>query len=81
MPENQSVWRPRLWFDVERGCNTTDGQAIAIPISLWFDVERGCNTTDLLLFILKDLLWFDVERGCNTTEEKTHYSTDRCGLM
>ena len=34
-----------LWFDVERGCNTTNIKEHPRNDLLWFDVERGCNTT------------------------------------
>ena len=34
-----------LWFDVERGCNTTSTATGNGDVSLWFDVERGCITT------------------------------------
>ena len=34
-----------LWFDVERGCNTTYISDEGGMRLLWFDVERGCNTT------------------------------------
>ena len=56
-----------LWFDVERGCNTTFACGISFRAVLWFDVERGCNTTCLDPIRALWGLWFDVERGCNTT--------------
>ena len=41
----ESIANYQLWFDVERGCNTTL-DVLEVPVErLWFDVERGCNTT------------------------------------
>ena len=57
----------QLWFDVERGCNTTYAEKLSSIHQLWFDVERGCNTTGIPEFSPCQQLWFDVERGCNTT--------------
>ena len=56
-----------LWFDVERGCNTTYISDEGGMRLLWFDVERGCNTTLKPIVLKRAPLWFDVERGCNTT--------------
>ena len=56
-----------LWFDVERGCNTTATVVREVVVVLWFDVERGCNTTYGYTSVRGRALWFDVERGCNTT--------------
>ena len=56
-----------LWFDVERGCNTTRYFIFVLRCGLWFDVERGCNTTSGWRNARWQKLWFDVERGCNTT--------------
>ena len=42
---NKVTARRLLWFDVERGCNTTPVPAWETSDLLWFDVERGCNTT------------------------------------
>ena len=44
MDEARNI-RVALWFDVERGCNTTPHQGFLEKNKLWFDVERGCNTT------------------------------------
>ena len=50
-----------LWFDVERGCNTTL-HTRALPLGLlWFDVERGCNTTYRVALRFAPELCFDVE--------------------
>ena len=43
--KNPSPCKDVLWFDVERGCNTTPVPAWETSDLLWFDVERGCNTT------------------------------------
>ena len=59
-----------LWFDVERGCNTTMEEFKVKEFALWFDVERGCNTTYRPRLPFAEKLWFDVERGCNTTSTK-----------
>ena len=63
----------QLWFDVERGCNTTRRLHQRRGWQLWFDVERGCNTTRSLSCFSLAPLWFDVERGCNTTPHNGTY--------
>ena len=50
-----------MWFDVERGCNTTFDIAVRLTAPLWFDVERGCNTTYRVALRFAPELCFDVE--------------------
>ena len=52
-----------LWFDVERGCNTTKMRMGGAGASLWFDVERGCNTTISMIASAWGRLWFDVGKS------------------
>ena len=35
----------KLWFDVEKKNDTTEGSNISIPSELWFDVEKKNDTT------------------------------------
>ena len=79
--DNQTIYKHRLWFDVEQIQETTIEAFLQKHPELWFDVEQIQETTVQTTAILLLQLWFDVEQIQETTICDFCGSARSCGLM
>ena len=79
--DNQTIYKHRLWFDVEQIQETTDIITYNSRLVLWFDVEQIQETTLAKIMKEKRLLWFDVEQIQETTPYLCISLQKGCGLM